>query len=433
MQALYLLALDPVSETIADPNSYGFRKERSTADAMAQCFNALRQTTSAQWILEGDIKGCFDKPLRRHQWMLDHIPMDKRILRKWLKAGYLEKSMLYATKSGTPQGGIISPVLANLVLDGLETKLQKRFGNKKPRTLVNIIRYADDFVITGKSKEMLENEAMPIIESHLKERGLELSAEKTKITPIETGFDFLGWNFRKYNGKLLIKPSKKNVLSFLKKIRELIDSNKQTKTGNLIVQLNPVIRGWANYHRVAVSKRAFDRVDDQIYQKLWQWARRRHPRKTAGWVRRKYFATVGNDRWVFCGDTKTTSGESKTVRLLKTRSVPIKRHVKVKAEANPYSPEWETYFERRIDVQMKANLQGYKKLLRLWLEQRGICPTCHEKITKLTGWHSHHIVYRSHGGTDGIRNRVLLHPNCHRQVHSKGLEVVKPRSAKGVK
>lgn len=431
MQALYLLALDPVAETIADPNSYGFRKMRSTADAMGQCFNALRGKTSAQWILEADIKGCFDNI--SHQWMLEHIPMNKRILQKWLKAGYLEKSMLYATKRGTPQGGIISPVLANLVLDGLETKLKKCFENKRQCQNVNIVRYADDFVITGRTKELLENEVKPIVETHLKERGLELSPEKTKITPIETGFDFLGWNFRKYNDKLLIKPSRKNVQSFLTKIRELIDSNKQTETGNLIVRLNPIIRGWANYHRVAVSKRIYAQVDNQIFKKLWQWARRRHPQKSAGWVRQKYFATVGNDRWVFCGDTKMTNGEIKTVRLLKASGTIIKRHVKVKAAANPYASEWETYFERRIDVQMEANLQGYKKLLRLWIEQNGICPICNEKITKLTGWHSHHIVYRSHGGTDGNSNRVLLHPNCHKQVHSQGLEVVKPRLKRGVK
>ncbi len=431
MQALYLLALDPVAETIADPNSYGFRKMRSTADAMGQCFNALRQKTSGQWILEADIKGCFDNI--SHQWMLEHISMDKRILQKWLKAGYLEKSMLYATQSGTPQGGIISPALANLVLDGLETKLNKRFANKRQRQNVNIIRYADDFIITGRTKELLETEVMPIVETHLKERGLELSLEKTKITPIETGFDFLGWNFRKYNGKLLIKPSKKNVQSFLTKIRDLIDSNKQTETGKLIAQLNPMIRGWANYHCVTVSKRVFNQVDNQIFKKLWHWARRRHPQKSAGWVRQKYFATVGKNRWGFCGATKTTNGEIKAVRLLKASDTPIKRHVKVKARANPYASEWETYFERRIDVQMEANLQGYKKLLRLWVEQDGICPICGEKITKLTGWHSHHIVYRSHGGTDRNSNRVLLHPNCHKQVHSQGLEVVKPRLARGVK
>lgn len=238
---------------------------------------------------------------------------------------------------------------------------------------------------------------------------------------------------RKYNGKLLIKPSKKNVQSFLTKIRELIDSNKQTETGKLIMQLNPIIRGWANYHRVAVSKRIYAQVDNQIFKKLWQWARRRHPQKSAGWVRKKYFAPVGNNRWVFCGETKMMNGEIKTVRLLKASGTPIKRHVKVKAEANPYSPKWETYFERRIDVQMEANLQGYKKLLRLWVEQEGICPICGEKITKLTGWHSHHIIYRSHGGTDGNSNRVLLHPNCHKQVHSQGLEVVKPRLERGVK
>jgi len=430
MQALYLLTLDPVAETIADPNSYGFRKERSTADAMGQCYNALRQKTSAQWILEADIKGCFDN--LSHQWMLEHIPMDKCILRKWLKSGYLEKSMLCATENGAPQGGIISPVLANLVLDGLETKLQKCFANKRLCQNVNIIRYADDFVITGKTKELLENEVKPMVEMHLKERGLELSQEKTKVTHIESGFDFLGWNFRKYNGKLIIKPSKKNVQAFLTKIRDLIDSNKQTKTGSLIVQLNPIIRGWANYHRNAVSKRIFNHVDNQIFKKLWQWARRRHPKKLAGWVSKKYYTTIGNNKWVFSGEVQITDNKTKVVRLDNASSVPIKRHVKVKAEANPYSSAWETYFERRIDVQMEANLQGYKKLLRLWKEQDGICLTCHEKITKLTGWHSHHIVYRSHGGTDGNSNRVLLHPNCHKQVHSKGLFVEKPRLARGV-
>lgn len=249
--------------------------------------------------------------------------MDKRLLQKWLKTGYLDKSLLYATGSGTPPGGIISPVLANLVLDGLETKLQKRFGNKRPRAWVNIMRYADDFVITGRTKELLENEVLPISAAHLKERGWELSAEKTKITHLETGFDFLGGNLRQYNGKLLIKPSKKNVLAFLAKIRNVIDANKQAKTGNLLVPLNPLMRGWANYHRVAVSKRIFDRVDDQSYQKLWPWARRRQPPKSAGWVRRKYFATVGNERWVLRGEIKTTNGQTKTVRLLKAGSLPI--------------------------------------------------------------------------------------------------------------
>lgn len=431
MQALYLLALDPIAETTADPNSYGFRKSRSTADAIGQCFITLSAKASAQWILEADIKGCFDNI--SHEWMSNHIPMDKDILKKWLKAGYLDKNTLYPTDDGTPQGGIISPVLANLVLDGLEEKLRTRKGKQG---LVNLIRYADDFVITGRTKELLETEVMPIITAHLKERGLELSAEKTKITHIDEGFDFLGQNIRKYkNGSrktLLIEPSKKNINSFLDKVREIIKQNPTMPAGELIRILNPIIRGWANYHRHIVAKVAFNSVDSIIFECLWQWAKRRHPNKNRSWIVKKYFTSVGGDNWVFSGIIKGHNGQPKNVRLMNAANVPIKRHTKIKVEANPYDPTWETYFERRLDVQMEADLKGYKKLLRLWFEQNGLCPICNEKITKITGWHSHHIIHRVHGGTDGNTNRVLLHPNCHKQVHSKGLEVVKPRSVKSV-
>ena len=215
MQALYLLALDPIAETVADMSSYGFRKERSCADAIAGCFDALRKRVSPQWILEGDIKGCFDNI--SHKWIIDNIPTDKLILRKWLKAGFIENNSLFPTEAGTPQGGIISPVLANMTLDGLETLLNakfKRTGNKtRFNPMVHLVRYADDFVITGSTKELLENEIKPLVEEFLASRGLVLSQKKTRITHIEEGFDFLGQNVRKYNGKLLIKPSKKNVLN----------------------------------------------------------------------------------------------------------------------------------------------------------------------------------------------------------------------------
>ena len=254
IQALYLLALHPVSETTADSNSYGFRPERSTADAREQGFIILSRANSPQWILEGDIKGCFDNI--SHKWMLENVPMDKIILQKWLKAGYVYEEKLFPTEAGTPQGGIISPTLANWTLDGLEKTLRDKFtevsktGNpvhKTSKHQVNLVQYADDFIITGKSKELLENEVKPLVDNFLKERGLTLSTEKTKMTHIEEGFDFLGWNFRKYDGKMLIKPSKKNVKAFLGKIRETVKANKTAKQENLIGLLNPMIRGWANY------------------------------------------------------------------------------------------------------------------------------------------------------------------------------------------
>ena len=431
MQALHLLALDPIAETTGDPNSYGFRKNRSTADAIEQCFNALARKDRAQWILEGDIKGCFDNI--SHDWMLTHIPTDKVILKKWLKAGYMDKNILHPTEDGTPQGGIISPVLANLALDGLEKKLKDKYPKRGSKTgQVNMIRYADDFIITGRTKELLELEVKLLVEEHLKERGLELSQEKTKTTHIEEGFDFLGQNVRKYTGKLLIKPAKKNIQTFISKVRGIINTNKQSTAGNLVGLLNPVIRGWANYHSHAVSADTYDDMDDAIFKALWQWAKRRHPKKNRWWIKDKYFTRQGESLWVFYGQAINKDSKPKNLHLFRANLVPIKRHTKIIGEANPYSPEWETYFERRLDVQMEANLKGYKKLLRLWLEQQGLCPVCNQKITKITGWHSHHIIWRVNGGKDGNSNLVLLHPNCHRQVHSQKLEVVKPRSARSV-
>lgn len=209
MQALYLLALEPISEIKADKNSYGFRPKRSTADAIGQCFISLARKTSAQWILEGDIKACFDGI--SHRWLMDHIPMDNAILQQWLAAGYIEKDAFYDTIAGTPQGGIISPTLANMALDGLE-EVVKQATNKTDK--INVIRYADDFVITGKSRDILEQTVKPVVVEFLAERGLTLSDEKPHIVHIDQGFDFLGFNVCKYNGELLIKPAKKSIKSF---------------------------------------------------------------------------------------------------------------------------------------------------------------------------------------------------------------------------
>jgi RNA-directed DNA polymerase len=432
MQALYLLALDPIAETLADPNSYGFRKERGPADAIDQCHTVLSNRAGAEWILEGDIKACFDKI--SHTWLEDHIPIDKNILRKWLKAGFIEKRVLKPTEEGTPQGGICSPVIANLALDGLEAKLREKYpkaSNASRKAKANLVRFADDFIITGSSKELLENEIKPLVEQFMKERGLELSQEKTNITHITNGFDFLGQNIRKYkDGKVLIKPSKKNVKTFLAKIRKLIKENAQATAGNLIVQLNPKIRGWANYHRHVSSKQTFVKVDDAIFRALWQWAKRRHPNKTGRWVKDKYFHSIGQRNWVFCGQVEEQDATTKDVQLFYAHTVPIERHTKIKGHANPYDPTWEMYFEERLGVKMVHNLKGKRQLIYLWKEQNGLCPICHQKITKLTGWNNHHIVRRVDGGADRQENRVLLHPNCHRQVHSQGLSVVKPRPVK---
>ncbi len=426
MQVLYLLALGPIAETTGDRNSYGFRPERSPADAIEQCFNVLSHNYSAHWVLEGDIKACFDGI--SHSWLEAHIPMDKSILSKWLKTGYIDKQVFYRTEEGTPQGGPISPVLANLALDGLERELHSLYpGDRQSRKAkVNLIRFADDFVITGSSKEVLEHEARPLVEQFLKERGLTLSGEKTLITHIEDGFDFLGQHVRKYNGKLIIKPSKKNVKAFLEKVRKVVKEHQGTTAGNLILLLNPLIRGWARYHQHVVSKKIFQDVDSAIFEMLWQWARKRHNNKPRRWIKDKYFHDYEERHWVFSGEVLGRDGRLETVRLFRAAQTPIKRHVKIQGEANPFDPAWEVYFEKRLGVKMESSLRGKRQLLALWKRQKGLCPHCHQRITKLTGWHNHHKVWRSKGGGDQLENRVLLHPTCHQQLHSQGDTEVEP-------
>lgn len=427
MQALYLLALDPIAEATADRQSYGFRPERSTADAMQKCFLILSRNYSPQWVLEGDIKGCFDAI--SHTWLLTHIPMEKAMLQKWLKAGYMEKHVLYPTEAGTPQGGICSPVVANMALDGLEARLREKFperANHSYKEKVSLIRYADDFIITGETKELLESEVKPLVEQFMRERGLELSSKKTVITHIENGFDFLGQNVRKYQGKLLIKPSKDSVQELLAKVRKIVRENKQTPAGKLIVQLNPIIRGWALYHRHVVSKRTFNSVDHAIFEILWQWARRRHPTKGRRWVKDKYFHEIGHRRWVFTGEVEGRKGETLTVHLYHAAQTRIRRHRLIQSEANPYDPAWEAYFDERIGLKWLQSWLKRRKLIALWNEQEGKCPICDQKITKESGWHVHHILYRVYGGTDHLSNLLLLHPNCHRQVHHQQLDVTKP-------
>lgn len=417
MQALYLLALEPVAETTADPNSYGFRPERSTADAGEQCFTALAKRKSAEWVLEADIKGCFDNI--SHDWMIKNVPMDKTILQKWLKAGYVFQNELFPTEAGTPQGGIASPALANMTLDGLEAVLSARFPkSKRPSLKMNMVRYADDFIITGHSKEWLENEVKPAVVEFLAERGLTLSPEKTQITHIDEGFDFLGWNIRKYNGKLLIKPSKANVKAHLDTIREVIKGNKMAKQANLIKMLNPILRGWANYHRHAVAKETFARVDHEVWSMLWQWAVRRHPNKGVKWVKAKYFKTGDTRNWVFAATEQRENGKQRELALLKESDTPIQRHVKIKADANPHDLKWARYFESRWGKKMLNSSKGRRKLYRIWLKQDRLCPGCQKPITRNTPWEIRYSVGKADGGTNAASNLLMHHLYCQRPYHN---------------
>ncbi len=370
-QALHKLALDPVAEVKADGNSHGFRSYRSTADAIEQCFKILRLKTSAQWILEADVRGCFDNIC--HKWLKNNIPMDKQTLHKWLKAGFMENKSFHKTKSGTPQGGVISPTLMNMALDGLEAELRSKFPIKRGtrKNKVHYVRYADDFIVTGDSKEVLEMEVKPLIENFLKKRGLEFSQEKTKITHIDEGFDFLGQNIRKYNGKLLIKPSLKSQKSFRRKVKEVIRTSKAKPQGVVIGKLNPIIRGWGNYHSHVVSKEVFNSMGNYVWQKVWRWAVRRHPNKAKGWVRDRYFASEGTRNWIFRACKEVVKGKIRFTRkprnrqgkekpyptLLIMADIPIRRHVKIRSDANPYDPQWKEYFKKRPYSKVRSPLK----------------------------------------------------------------------------
>jgi len=338
MQALFNIALSPMAETTADPNSYGFRPRRSCADAIAQCFLSLSRKVSAQWIFEADIKSCFDEI--NHQWILQNIPINKSILQKWLKAGYIENKRLFPTSKGTPQGGIISPAIMNMVLDGLESTLNQHFPRWKGHK-VNFIRYADDFIITASSESLITEEIIPLVKDFLAERGLQLSEEKSKITHINEGFNFLSQNIRKYNGKLLIRPSKDSVQSFKNKIKSMLKNNKGIPAHALIRLLNPVIRGWSNYHKGICAKRTFSKLGTFLYLQLKRWAKYQHGNKNRWWIYRRYFT---NNHFT---DIRTGKKGAIAHRLYRIAYVPIRYHVKVKSKANPFLQEWDIYFFKR--------------------------------------------------------------------------------------
>jgi len=333
MQALYALALDPLQEATADPNSYGFRIGRSCKDAAEQIFQCTSCHNQNPWILDADIKSCFDRI--SHEWLLNNIPMERKVLRQFLKAGFVYHERLFPTEDGTPQGGIISPILANMTLNGIEKLLREQFPGEK----IHPIRYADDLIVTAPSKELAEEVQMTLV-PFLSERGLEFSEEKTKIVHVSEGFDFLGWNFRKWNGKkMIIRPSKASLNAITDKIHRIILEEGLALTQNEIIWgLNSVLRGWGNYHNASCAKTTFSYVDHYVVQCLLRWANHRHPRKGRKWHYDRYWKRVGKRKWTFC---------TKEATLFKMVDIRIRRHIKVRANENPYlNPEYFVYRRR---------------------------------------------------------------------------------------
>lgn len=348
MQALFLMALEPVTETTANGNSYGFRKYRCAADATDALHRWLSKRYSPQWILEGDIKGCFDHI--SHEWLIGNVRTDKTILRKWLKCGVVFNKLLTPTVERTPQGGIISPALANTTLDGMERLLEdryaKRYVNGKlyyPK--VYLVRYADDFCATADKRETFE-EIKVLLTGFLTERGLALSQEKTKITVVKDGFDFLGFNVQKFGGTLLIKSSKKSQKRFTQKLHDIVFRHKSVSQQVLIEELNPVLKGWGIYYKHVVSKQVFSKIDHILILQLKRWSYRRHTNKSRKWIKDKYFIKAGSRDWKG-GFNYEECDKKRNFVVWKLADMPIERYIKVKKQANPFDPTWDAYFLSR--------------------------------------------------------------------------------------
>ena len=417
MQALYAIALEPVAETTADTKSFGFRKERSAQDACEYIFTALSRKYSPKWVLEGDIKGCFDNI--SHEWLLDNIPMDKSVLKQFLKAGFIFKGELFPTEDGTPQGGIISPMLANMALDGMQKVLTDRFHTNrlgkvdarfKDAHRVNLVRYADDFIVTAASKE-LALEAKELIKDFLKTRGLELSEEKTLITNVNDGFDMLGWTFRKFNDKLIVKPSKKSMQAIKAKLSETILKRGKAWTQDvLIMKLNQQIRGWTNYHQHVVASEAFAHLDYVLYELLWRWAKRRHPHKGQWWISTKYWHRKGNRNWVFCTEEK---------ELIRVDHISVVRHIKVREKANPFLDT--EYFKERKFKQGMRRLTG--KFKRIWENQDGCCYHCGMPMDVKEDREIFFKIPKTDGGMEEVSNMAYVHASCQKiYVESRSKE-----------
>ncbi len=419
-QAIAKNSLEPEWEVIFEPNSYGFRKGRSCQDAIEQCFLNLKQGRH-KWILDADIEGFFDNV--RHETVLELIGShpSRNKIEGWLKAGYTENGKHYETTRGTPQGGIISPLLANIGLHGLENLIRKvklpkdKWGN---RPKLGFCRYADDFIITAENKQRLL-QIQILVNGWLKERGLKLSTEKTRIIHINEGFDFLGFNLRHYDGKLLIKPQKEKVLQFCKELGKTIKTCASWKQENLIAKINPMLRGFGNYYKGVVSKRVYSYIDSRTFRYLLRWAKRRHPMKSMTWIKNRYFPRKEKQEWNFACQYEGRKGKNIEKVLYDISKTKIVRHVKVKGSNSPFDPELSEYWEKRRckeNKQIWAKGSLYETLAK---NQNYKCSLCGEFIINGEETEVHHIVPVSEEGLNHISNLEHLHRSCHKQVHGR--------------
>ncbi|MBO1346320.1 MAG: group II intron reverse transcriptase/maturase [Hormoscilla sp. GUM202] len=417
LQGLVKIALEPEWEAVFEANSYGFRPGRGCHDAIEAIFKSISQ--KPKWVLDADIAKCFDKI--DHNTLLEKLnnstPIRKKI-REWLKAGVMDRREYQPTYAGTPQGGVISPLLANIALHGMETEVRKIVpGNVVKQKELGVVRYADDFVIMHKDRKVIDA-AKEVISKWLGKIGLELRPEKTRIVHTlegdKPGFDFLGINIRQYKVgkyrsgktgkgyKTLIKPNDKSIKAHKEKLKTVIDNHKAAPQAALISRLNPIIRGWCNYHRTVVSKEVFGELDNYLWDIIWKWGKRRHPNKADTWVAKKYWKAEGSRQWNFMDKTG--------IKLLLHSDTEVIRHVKVKGAASPMDGNL-VYWSKRL---RKSPLVS-SRVIKLMSKQKGKCEHCGMLFIEGDKWEVDHILPKSLGGKDRYDNLQLLHDYCHHQ------------------
>ncbi len=420
LQSMVKNVLEPSWEARFESISYGFRPGRSCHDAIAKIYLLARPNKTKKWILDADIKGAFDNISHNHLLKAIGPVPGKEVIKQWLKAGYVEHGEFHATEQGTPQGGVASPLLANIALHGMEEAIGVTYDSRgQLRGKRAVVRYADDFVCFCESREDAE-QVQKILVEWLSERGLTLSEEKTRIVHLTEGFDFLGFNIRHYPApqtsrtgwKLLIKPSKEAVKDLRKKLKDQWKKAQGSTVQTVLNKLNPIIRGWANYFRTVVTKEIFSTLDHWMYGKEKHYAKQMHPNKSINWRRRKYWGRLHLDRldfWVF-GDKQTGS------HLLRFSWFPIERHPLVKGRASPDDPQLKDYWKKRQAAKGK-NLTFSKQ--QLAKRQKGRCPECGESLFNDEEIQVHHLLARSRGGSNLYSNLVLVHLLCHQQIHAQ--------------
>lgn len=422
-QNVIKLALEPQWEARFEMTSYGFRPKRGVHDAIEAIFNKL-VPGKKQWIFEGDFEGCFDNLNHDHILnSIDNFP-GKGLIKKWLKAGYVDNNVFHKTDAGTPQGGIVSPLLANIALHGLDeaigtkyrTRMRKGVSTFELESPIASIRYADDFVIVCETKDEAQG-MYKKLQPYLKDRGLKLAKSKTKITHINDGFDFLGFNIRRYSKdqgeKLFIKPSKESIKVAKLRIKEVFRNKRNNTITKLVSEANSVIRGYAYHWSKVVSKRIFASMDHYIWTLIYRSMKRIHPRKPYKWIKKQYLKPdkhgQSKDKFIF---TDPKSGR----QIMKMSWVPIVRHTMIKHDNSPFDKSLENYFEnRQIKRFNDKNVLHRQRLAKI---QKYLCPMCDRSIIDFEeGLEKHHKTPRIKGGNDEYKNLQLVHISCHIDHH----------------